>query len=246
MRPGLYPVLFGGPWTPKRLGPKLLAWWDAERADLITQAAGAVSSWRDIVDAYDAAQTVGASKPVWSGTSFNGRPGVTFDASDDELTLTPAPASFPTGASPGEVWVLTDQAALAADTTARTSVAYGGASATTRALRRVVSVGANLVDIVIGDGASFANIGGPVIAYSGRHVARGIIGATQSSVDLDGTAGTPAAVVPATAATRLRIGASSATSPAGFWNGTHSAILFTASLSADEATLMYAYLNRRL
>jgi hypothetical protein len=46
-------------WTPLKLGTSLLAWWDAERTDLITQASGLVSSWKDAVGGYDAVQAAG-------------------------------------------------------------------------------------------------------------------------------------------------------------------------------------------
>src|SRR5688500_3331977 len=69
------------------LGASLLAWWTADRADLITLSGSQVTSWKDVVAGYDVVQGVGGSRPLWSATSFNGAPSLTFDAIDDELTL---------------------------------------------------------------------------------------------------------------------------------------------------------------
>ena len=90
-------------WSPLQLGALCLAWWSAD--DL---APGAVASWKDRVLKYDAAQAVSGSRPVASILSFGGLPGVTFDGTDDELTLASCP--FPTGASPSEIHALVDQA----------------------------------------------------------------------------------------------------------------------------------------
>lgn len=233
-------------WSPLQLGSSLLAWWDAERADLITVSGGLVSSWKDAVGAYDAVQTVGASKPAYSATSFNGRAGLTFDGTDDELTFTGVPAGIPTAANPSEVWTLVSQDALVADATGRTSFSYGGAGNNTRFCERAVSGGVNRADAASGSGAGVVTCLNAGVDFSGRHVVRNIFTATAVQCDVDGVVGTPQAVVPSTNTTRGRIGANSAGTPGAYWNGVHSTVLVVAPLTAAEATLLYAYLNRRL
>src|SRR5262245_31893093 len=76
-----------GPFTPASLGASLLAWWSADRGDLITQSGGVVSSWKDSVAAYDCT-AAGSVQPAYSATGWKGAsPGITFDGVDDCLTL---------------------------------------------------------------------------------------------------------------------------------------------------------------
>lgn len=229
-------------WTPLSLGASLKAWWDAAyNPTLITETAGAVSSWKDIVGAYDVVQATGAAQPIYSATSFNGTPGVTFDGTDDELTLVGVPAGIPTAAVPCEMWGLVDQTQAAAVAGFLAILAYGNTGGTSRHIRRATDGSTNRANILVNNNASNTNVD-----FSGRHVVRGIVGATTSNMNVDGIAGTDLVVVPATATTRLRIGAQCNTAAAGFWKGGVAAVLVTAPLSAGEAASMYSYLNTRL
>lgn len=233
-------------WTPAQLGASLLGWWDAERADLITQSSGAVSSWKDIVGAYDAVQATGASKPTYSATSFNGRPGVSFDGIATELTVSSYPATFPTGATAGEMWIATDQQAIGSDATFRTAVSLGNLTTGSRALGRNNSSSTSRVNIRNGDGATTQNSTVTTINFSGRHVARGIVNGTTIYGEIDTVRAAGTASVPATVGTRVRLGAGSAGSAASFWTGIHNSILITGSLTTTQASQLYGYLNRRL
>src|SRR5690606_10199289 len=76
-------------------------------------------------------------------TTFNGRPGLTFDGADDFLEYAGV-GVFPASSTAGELWALVSQDALPADTTARYAVGYGGSTSPTgRGLRRGVSGGVN-------------------------------------------------------------------------------------------------------
>ena len=108
------------------MGAALVGWWTADRDDLITQSGGLVSSWKDVIGAYDLVQSSGTLKPVYSATSFGGRPGVSFDGVDDYLRRVGTPATFPTSNNYSEIWYIGSQDALAADTTSRYVAAYGG------------------------------------------------------------------------------------------------------------------------
>lgn len=233
----------GGGWSPAALGSSLLAWWDAERTDLITQSSGAVSSWRDIVGGYDAVQATGAAQPMFSATSFNGRPGVTFDATDDELTCTDsALLSQLGGATAYEMWALVDQQALPADATTRVLMSVGGnTGGSNRNLQRIVSGGVNRARFIVGVTTAL-----PSGDYSGRHVFRGRADGADIQAYLDGVASSTAAVVPTTAADRVRIGATPLSAAGSFWNGVVPALLITTALSAGNAAQLQAYLSRRV
>jgi hypothetical protein len=235
----------GGGWSPLALGSSLLAWWDAERSDLITQSGGLVSSWKDIVGAYNVAQGSGSLKPIYSATSFNGRPGITFDGLDDQLNLAGVPAAFPTGSDPCEMWGLVDQTRLGTDANDGAIVAYGnGVDAGRTAMRRSVS-NTNRAVAMVGTGAAHPTSVNSAVDFSGRHVARAIIGSSTSNQNVDGVAGTDASIVPATSATKLVIGGDALTTPGSPWQGVHNSVLITAPLSAAQASLMYAFLNAR-
>lgn len=231
-------------WSPAALGASLLGWWDAERSDKLSLSGSAVTSWTDLVGGYVASQAISASKPIYSATSFNNRPGLTFDGLDDELTLASVP--FPTGAAACEIWKAIDQTALAADTTTRNLFSFGGGTgATARRLRRDVLGGVNRALMATGDGATAIGPNNANVDFSGRHVVRGIVGAPTVEIHVDGVTGGTSNVVSATGAVRTRIGASDATTPGGFMQGVVSAVLVTAPLTAPEAASLYAYLNAR-
>lgn len=235
-----------GSWAPGALGSSLLAWWDAERTGLITQTAGAVSSWRDIVGGYNCVQATGAAQPIWSATGFNSRPVVTFDGTDDELTLTTVPAGIPTAAAPSELWGVFDQTALVADTTVRHAFNIGsGAASTARALSRSVVTATNRANVIAGNGTNIT-VPNTSAAFSGRHVVRGIVDGTTAYCELDGNLSSGTASVPTTATNRLRIGATSSTSATLFWQGGINTVLVTSLLTTTQADLLRAYLNRRL
>lgn len=238
------PYILSNGWTPAALGASLLGFWDAERDDLITQSGGTVSSWRDAVAGYDAVQATGSLKPVYSATSFNNRPGLTFDGVDDYLELGSQP--FPSGASPSEIWVLANQTALVADTTGRRAFSYGSGANDRRDLMRSVVATANRVAVAVGDGLTTNFTASPAVDLSGLHVMRAVISATASNAEADGTAGSALAVVPATAATRVRIGASaSGASGASVWQGVQSVALVTAPLTTAQAAQLLTYLKAR-
>lgn len=233
-------------WSPVALGSSLLAWWDAEVSSSLTTSGGNVVTWADLVGGYAPTQAVGGSRPAYSASGFNGRPVVTFDGVDDELTLTGVPSGIPTGATPCEMWGLVDQTALAADTTGRYVVCYGnGITTGARSLQRVVVSGQNRPRIGAGDGVAAPN---STLAadLSGRKLIRGIANGTDIVVEMDGTRSTPTASVPATATSRLRIGAGASTSAANFFQGGMSALIITAPLSDAQAANLKTFLSRRL
>lgn len=215
--------------------------WDAEQAASLTLVGSVVSAWRTTRNAYSAEQATSSSRPAWSATGFNGRPGLSFDGVDDHMTLTGV-GNFPTGATPCEIWALVDQTALVADTTVRNVFSYGdtGGSPSRRMQRRVGS-GVNRAS------GQVTNLvaSNTLVDLSGRHVVRVRIGATAIQTDVDGVAGASVAAVPATGTTRARIGASEATTPGNFFAGVINYIGVFAPLTTSEAAQMTAFLKAR-
>lgn len=229
-------------WTPASLGASLYAWWDAQRTDLITASGGLVSSWRDSVAAYDATQAVGSARPTLGATSFNGTQGITTDGTDDELTCTSSALLAQLGgATSYELWGVVDQTALVADATQRITLSVGNANATTRRTGRLVSGGVNRAIASTGNGSAVTTVTNTSVDFSGRHVLRAISTATETSIEVDGVTMTPSAVVPSTTATRVRLGAGANIAAGTFWQGVFSSLLFTAPLTASQATLMFAW-----
>lgn len=232
---------------PTDLGASLLAFWDAERTDLITKdGSNLVSSWKDVVGGYDAVQAIGASKPLWSATGFNGRPCVIPDGVDDEMTLAPVPAGIPTGANGCIIWALVDQTALPADATARVVAAYGGSSnSVNRYVARIVVSGQNRVQAQAGNGSAAVNAN-LTADFSGRHLAAAVITGAEVVAQMDGVSSTPSVTVPGTTSTRLRLFAATATSPGAFWGSPASAILVTSpTLTAEQLASLAAWSNAR-
>ncbi|MCK1503845.1 BNR-4 repeat-containing protein [Bradyrhizobium sp. 18] len=226
------------------LGSDLLGYWDANRADLITQSGGAVSSWKDIVAGYDAAQATGAAQPIYSSSSFAGAPGVTFDGTAAHLTLASHP--FPTGSTGCEMWALVQSDAPSSDATTRSIAAYGGGTSTgvQRAIRRTVVTSVNRAQVASGNGSAVA-IADTQADFSTQHVVRGVISSTNETISVDGNTGTSTAVVSTTGSGVFRIGSLASTAAGNFLQGKVAAILITKALSVDKAAALLAYLSDR-
>lgn len=233
------------------LGASLLAWWTADRADLITLSGAAVTSWKDVTNGYDALQGVSASRPTYSATGFSGAPGVTSDGIDDELTCTDAGllAALPVGASPSELWAIVQQDAIGTDATVRSILSYGDTSANLqRNLRRLNPGNVNRGAITIGTGAGNTSAINTGVDMSSRHLLRGEVLATTGAASVDGTTMTPGAAVPATAAAaRVRLFGSASAAASSFWNGKARDFLITLPLTAGQVTALEAWaLPRRM
>lgn len=227
------------------LGASALAWWTTDRADRITLSGAEVTSWKDVVAAYDAVQGTSARRPLYGATSYNGVPGITFDGTDDRLEMASQP--FPSAANPSEIWVIADQQALAADTSERCAFGYGGASAATaRRAGRLVTTGTIRAILRVGDGATSGAVQTTTPENAGRHVTRARIDAAQYGVSIDGgTEVLSGAVTPATGTTRAVIGATDGLG--AFWQGVIRDVVVTGQLSAGQIAALTAWaLARRL
>lgn len=246
-------ILFGSSYNPRRaLGSDLIAWWDADSrywgANGNMTISTGVSSWKDIVGAFDAAQATGSAQPVFSSTSFNGGPGITFDGSDDQLMCNSA--AFTTamagvlGTNGSEIWALVSQDLAGATAGAQYVGGYGPASSVQgRNVGRVGSGGVNRTRIQVGDGAANVFGSGTVVDFSGRHACRVQFGATASNFYMDGTLDPTLNVVPSTAITLARIGTRN--DGTGFWGGIVVAFLITNPLSASKAAGLQSWLISR-
>jgi len=229
-------------WIPSDLGAALLGFWDAERADLITLSGSSVTTWADAVGGYAPTQGVTGSKPVYATNSFNGRPGIAFDGTDDSLLLGSQP--FPSGSAACEIWMLADQRALAADATVRVGFTYGsGNSPTTRYSGRTVVSAVNRAISNAGNGTAGVQATDTAVDLSGKHVVRVTISATTETIATDGNTAVSTAAVPNTGTANVRIGGT--VSGSNFANMIANAILVTSSLTTAQAAQMLAFLKSR-
>lgn len=232
-----------GPTTVQRLlGARLLAFWDAERSDTLTLAGASVTGWADLVTGCVVAPPSTAARPVWSATSFAGRPGVSFDGIDDWLVAPTAPV--PGGGNGCELWVVARQDAPPADATDRYLFSLGESSSVNRQIRVARSVvgGINRAAARVGDGTTNEIVVTSARDFSGAHVVRACFGpGTRVSID-----GEPAAAVgrgPAGLGTSIAIGATVAGSSA--INGVINAALVTLTLGNVDAAQLLSYLQLR-
>lgn len=229
-------------WAPSDLGASLLGWWDAEVPSTLSLTGSAVNSWTDLVGGYVASQGTAAAKPAWAATSFQGRPGITFDGTADFLSRVGSP--FPTGATPAEYWALVSQDAIVSDATTRRAFATGN----TNAGRGVAYSGGGgqfrlLAYVGTGAGSTFTP---QVNGFTGYHVVRAQFLANGASVSMDnGTAQTSASVTPASSTTNLGIGVGEGLA-SGFWSGSINSIVVTGALTASQAASLYAFLSSRI
>lgn len=245
MRPTIVlPASVDHAWSPRDLGRSLLGYWDAEEAATIHHTGGSVNYWTDRIGDYTAAQSVGGSKPVYSGTSFGGRPGLTFDGIDDNLSMPSIP--FPTGSDACEMWALVRQDAAQEDQFNRTVFGYGNLSgASRRALRRVQQLdGINRASCLVGDGSTAKTAIATDGDFSGIHIIRARVTPTSGHISIDGGAEGSIAGVPATSAGgETLIG--SLTASAQFYKGVINSILVTSPLTIEQVTPLMAFLKQR-
>lgn len=221
-----------------------LGWWTADRSDLITLSGSQVTSFRDVYNAYDAVQGVSASRPVYGATGFNGVPGLTFDGTDDELTLASYP--FPSGASPSIMRSVVQQDVAAGVAGITIAFAMGDLAVQSRRIGRTSSGGVNRAQLTVGDGATTLSATGSVVDFSGRHLVKGVFGGTSSDLVTDKGTPTNVAGIPSTSATRVRLGANANAVAGAFWGGKGRDWFITGSETAGQTTYIdNFFMNRR-
>ncbi len=225
-------VMGGGPCNLRAiLGSDLLAYWDAARTDTITGGA-APTAWASIVGGYSATVT---GAPVWNGSSFGGKPGITFNGTTDAFTFTLA-GQFPAAAVASELWVAADNNGVGS----RIFLGYGNGTTSGR------SAGHNsgVPRAITGDGTAVNTD-----ATSGNVTAPAIVRATfgtTTTISVNGQFGNSAAVTATTTGTRLRLGAGSAAAAANFAQGVLAVGLVTNALSVAKANATLQCLLKRL
>lgn len=224
-----------------RLGPDLLAYWDAVFPETMTiDGNGKVSAWTDKMSGLVASQPNSGLRPLYSSVGFGGDPTVAFSGVE---FLSFDSTILPTGAEPCELWALVQQDSPSSDSTARYPIAYGSGNANgSRRLRRGVS-GGNRGSIAVGTGGASVTVVEATQDLTGRHFMRGIVGATSSIAEVDGVQSAPSAAIPATSGTRGAIGATDNATPGNQWIGMISAILVTKPLSASKEAWLRDYLG---
>lgn len=226
------------------LGASLIAWWTADDPSTFTLSGSQVTSWRDKVSGYNMVQAVSGARPVYSAAGFNGAPCVTVDGTDDELTLSPLPAAFPSGSAESEIWAITDQAVAAASTGVRMLGSYGGLTNTRRTVGRTVSSGMNRGEVRAGTGSAETAHISTDGDFSGRSVVRaryrGASGTTFQMVGVGAETGNVFSIA-GTATDRARIFASPNPTASAFWLGSHRDYLITHPLSTQQVSALTAW-----
>lgn len=221
-------------WSPLT-DPATLAWWTADRADLITLSGAKVTQWLDAKAGNPLVQATDAARPLYSATSFNGAPGVTFDGTAATMSTTTIPLA---NDQPGEFWAVLSQDALVADATQRAALYQGSGASTARGVRRIVSGGVSRLRVVASNVSATQTAG----VFEGRHVIRSKFETAQITPVMDGVAGTPVAFTPAVDAAAFIVGSYVGSL---FWQGSIRDV-WVASPSADFASAEAFFAARRL
>lgn len=218
-------------WLPSDLGADLLAWWDTTHG--VTESSGAVSAWADKIGPYSAAEAT--NQPTYSATSFNGRPGITFDGSNDLLTVASQP--FPSGTNPSEIFVVCDILADAATSGVQTIFSYGGA--TTGVVRRITRAANNAINASGDNAGSVASAQNAAQDWAGRRVIHGIFSGAEVQVGVDGgSLSSPVTAVSTTGTTRVRVGAGTNNTATSFAQVIVGHVIVTGALSGDMRARM--------
>lgn len=234
------------PWSPYQMPRSiLLAYWDAELAGLITQSGGAVSSWKDAVGGYDMAQGTGSAQPLYGATSFNNRPGVSFDGINDCLLLSTGLTWLPSGSAGSEDWFLVDNQMLGSQATTGTFGAWGnGASTNSRRTNGIGVAGVFQARNLVGNG-SVSQGSGSSVDGTGKHVIRAVTEPTQVWIEVDGIAEPPFAITAATTAGRIRMGADASSTATAFGKFVLNTRIITPLLTVAQANQLRSWLMAR-
>ena len=233
--------------SPAQFGSQIAGWWDATDLNAVfsdtamtTRASfgQGVAAIRDKgAGGNHLTQSTGTACPLLQSGG-----GVLFDGTDDFLENSDS-AGLPNGTTPCEIFALVRQDALVADATARAIISYGGGSAATRrTLQRNVSSSNNRIQAIAGDNSGTGLAQYTAEAFSGVHVAHAVVGATATTIALNGGTPVSASVSVNTGSTRIRLGALTATTAANFWNGAMGEVIVTTALSTADRTSMVSYL----
>jgi hypothetical protein len=211
-------------WEPDDLGADLLAWWSAD--DL---SDGVVTTWTDSIGAIAPTQATADRKPVRAATSFNtSYAGVTFDGSDDRLTVASS-GSLPSSTASSEIHALVSQGYAGATTSVGTVLSYGTVSS--HASRDLNRISTSSVSRLRAFDATTA-VADTSFVFDGPHIVGGRFDAATATLWFDGRATSPAsgAMAFSTIAGATSIG-SSANGAARYWSGVIRHIFVTNVLS---------------
>jgi hypothetical protein len=234
------------------LGSDLIEYWDASRADTISEITdstytNAVDGWTGLILGSKLAMSTPNLKPTYVSDDPLLGPCINFDGVQQRLVCTDAPllAALPSGANPCELWALCTQDIAGTDATTRHLVGYADTSVTNgRSLARVGVSNVNRARTYTGTGAAATTATDTVVDFTGVHVLRGIFGGAQTSLEIDSNAPTNVSVVPVTSVpTRLCVGSIPALAGSNFWKGKVAALFVTKPLSVEKAAALHAYLG---
>ncbi|RYY25223.1 MAG: hypothetical protein EOP62_14270 [Sphingomonadales bacterium] len=223
-------------WAVQMLGPLLNGYWDAAAADTLDLSGDTVTAWRDQVSGL---VLTGIGSPAFANSG--GVPRIELDGIGDGFELPNPP--FPIGNAPSETWALVRQDAIAGDdASVRTAIGYGGPG-TGRRIDRAVNGGVNSTW-----GVSASTVAANLSTdMSGLHLLRLAVSANAVSIGVDRDAVVSKATMPATAGTRLRVGANPGPdTPNQFWHGAIIAVLNTQPLSPYHVTRMRQFADLRM
>jgi hypothetical protein len=225
--------------TPAALGSDLLAWWDSSTGVALSGAS--VTSWTDKVGSLAPAQGTAASQPQYSATSFNGKPGISFDGTADHLTVSSV-GSLPTGTAQLDMYAVVDQQAT--DTTARRLFGYGaGNDAQSCGLFRRITSSQSFLAAYASNGTSPFPTNAPGL-FTGRTAGAGFVRADSVQSWQNGGYSAIVAVVPNVATVRTVIGTNTAMTL--FHQGVIRDIIVTAPLNYGRREAMLNFIQSRV
>ncbi len=236
-------------WNPLQLGAKLLSWWSADRADLMTVVSDKVSSLRDVMYGNELVQGTAGNRPGYAATGFDGDPCFTFDKDLSQYLSAASVFNLPVGATPSNQWAVTQQDAPNSDiSTVRVLFSYGAATSSTRiGLQRSFTTGYDRAAFTGGTGAASVTPRNDAVEFKGRHWLRGRNTGVTLEAFVDGVpSGGPVACVTAIGATKTALGCISNTTPSSFYTGKIRDVLITTdTLTASETAALSRWLDKQ-
>lgn len=192
-------------WDPiNTLGSALVDIFDFEDVSTLSLTGNQINSITGKKSGLALVQATSASKPLYMPTGMNGRPCAEFDGTNDGL-VSSGTYTYVTGSAPLEIWALVNQKTPNADAAIRAAFSTSGTATSARRIRRTRGNGSR-GQALVGDGSTSIGIQNSSIEFNGIHILRVSFGSTQTVVYVNDDAGSPTAIVPATAGGQVGIG----------------------------------------
>lgn len=245
MTPNMRAAILSTPWTPFKLGAKLLLFMDAEADSSLVMSSTLVNSWDTRAGVGMFSQSTTGFKPTRLPATLNGRPGIVFDGSDDYLGQTGI-GSLPFGNDTLDLDIiaLERNATPPGTATSNNIISWGNTTGSVIQMQRSANGGVARRQLSVGNGATQTQVIISGAPNNSKCLTHGRVYPGGASIRIQNEAEVTGAVNHVVANDGASIGSSRAGTVL-FWNGAINFIIVASGLTANEREQLRNWGNAR-